>query len=120
MSQLNTIGKVILAGAGPGDPELITLKLQLRLEDAEVIIVDRLVNPAIIEAFANEDALVLMTGKQGYHDGSVAQEDINKLLVKYALDGKTVLRENYDPYQYAQEGMEFFLEQKLSVPGAPG
>lgn len=92
MSQLNTIGKVILAGAGPGDPELITLKLQLRLEDAEVIIVDRLVNPAIIEEFANEDALVLMTGKQGYHDGSVAQEDINKLLVKYALDGKTVLR----------------------------
>ncbi|HTD92302.1 MAG TPA: uroporphyrinogen-III C-methyltransferase [Chitinophagaceae bacterium] len=85
-------GKVILAGAGPGDAELITLKLQRRLAEAEVIIVDRLVNPEIIDLFANKDALVLMTGKQGFHDGSVAQEDINKLTVGHALNGKTVLR----------------------------
>lgn len=86
------IGKVILAGAGPGDAELITIKLQRRLAEADVIIVDRLVNPAIIDDNARKDALVLMTGKQGFHDGSVAQTDINKLIVGHAKNGKTVLR----------------------------
>ena len=85
-------GKVIIAGAGPGDHELITVKLQRRLAEADVILVDRLVNPAIIDNYARKDALTLMTGKQGFHDGSVAQEDINKLLVGHAKNGKTVLR----------------------------
>ena len=84
--------KVIIAGAGPGDADLITVKLQQRLAEADVIIVDRLVNPEITDLYARPDALVLMTGKQGYHDGSVAQEDINKLLVGHAKNGKTVLR----------------------------
>jgi uroporphyrin-III C-methyltransferase len=87
-----TNGRVILAGAGPGDADLITVKLQQRLAEADVIIVDRLVNPEITDLYARPDALVLMTGKQGYHDGSVAQEDINKLLVGHAQNGKTVLR----------------------------
>lgn len=92
MSVRKIPGTVILAGAGPGDPDLITLKLQKRLAEAEVIIVDRLVNPAIIDVHASADALVLMTGKQGYHDGSVGQQDINKLIIGHALNGKTVLR----------------------------
>jgi uroporphyrin-III C-methyltransferase len=87
-----TIGKVIIAGAGPGDADLITVKLQQRLSAADVIIVDRLVNPEITDLYARPDALVLMTGKQGFHDGSVAQDDINKLLVGHARNGKTVLR----------------------------
>lgn len=92
-NQLHTTnGRVILAGAGPGDADLITVKLQQRLAEADVIIVDRLVNPEITDLYARPDALVLMTGKQGYHDGSVAQTDINKLLVGHALNGKTVLR----------------------------
>ncbi|MGZ8523943.1 MAG: uroporphyrinogen-III C-methyltransferase [Chitinophagaceae bacterium] len=85
-------GKVILAGAGPGDAELITIKLQKRLAEADVILADRLVNPEIIDNYARKDVLTLMTGKQGYHDGSVAQEDINKLIVGHAKNGKTVLR----------------------------
>ncbi len=85
-------GKVVLAGAGPGDAELITIKLQKRLAEADVILVDRLVNPEIIDNYARKDVLTLMTGKQGYHDGSVAQEDINKLIVGHAMNGKTVLR----------------------------
>ncbi|HEX6191509.1 MAG TPA: uroporphyrinogen-III C-methyltransferase [Chitinophagaceae bacterium] len=87
-----TIGRVILAGAGPGDADLITIRLQKALAIAEVIIVDRLVNPAIIDQYASTEALVLMTGKQGYHDASVAQDDINKLIVGHALNGKIVLR----------------------------
>jgi uroporphyrin-III C-methyltransferase len=89
---MNANGKVILAGAGPGDAELITLKLQKRLKEADVIITDRLVNPLIIEANANPEATVIIAGKQGYNDASVSQEDICKLIVSHALEGKTVLR----------------------------
>lgn len=92
MQPTPTTGKVTIAGAGPGDADLITVKLQLRLGQADVIIVDRLVNPEIIDRYASPNALTLMTGKQGFHDGSVAQEDINKLIVGHALNGKNVLR----------------------------
>jgi uroporphyrin-III C-methyltransferase len=92
MSVMTTKGKVILAGAGPGDPELITLKLQKRLREADVIITDRLVNPVLVEAYSNKDAEVIFAGKQGYHDASISQEEINRLIVNRALSGKTVLR----------------------------
>jgi uroporphyrin-III C-methyltransferase len=85
-------GKVILAGAGPGDPELITVKLQRRIAEADVIIADRLVNPDIISAYAAPHAEVIAAGKKGYHEASVAQEMINQLIVAHALAGKTVLR----------------------------
>ena len=83
---------VVIAGAGPGDADLITLKLQKRLTEADVIITDRLVNPAIIEEHSPDNAEVILTGKQGYHDGSVSQEEINELIVRHALAGRKVLR----------------------------
>lgn len=89
---MNKKGKVILAGAGPGDAELITLKLQRRLQEADVIIADRLVNPLIIEEHADPGAIVIVAGKQGYNDASVSQEEICKLIVDHAREGKTVLR----------------------------
>ncbi|MBL7709396.1 MAG: uroporphyrinogen-III C-methyltransferase, partial [Chitinophagaceae bacterium] len=89
---MNANGKVILAGAGPGDAELITLKLQKRLKEADIIITDRLVNPLIIKAHANPGGIVVVAGKQGYNDASVSQEEICKLIVDHALDGKNVLR----------------------------
>ena len=55
--------KVIIAGAGPGDTELITVKLQKRLKQANVIITDRLVNPAIIEEFAKDKELIQDSNK---------------------------------------------------------
>ena len=85
-------GKVVIAGAGPGDTELITVKLQKRLAEADVIITDRLVNPSIIEEYAAKNAEVILTGKQGYHDGSFSQEEINQLIVSHAVSGKKVLR----------------------------
>lgn len=85
-------GKVVIAGAGPGDPELITVKLQKRLRQADVIITDRLVNPSIIEQHARKNTEVILTGKQGYHDGSISQEEINEIIVRHALVGKKVLR----------------------------
>jgi len=86
------IETVTLAGAGPGDAELITLKLQKRLAAADVIIVDRLVNPDILTTHASAGALILSAAKQGYNDASVSQRDINNWLVRYALQGKKVLR----------------------------
>ena len=92
MSQIENIGKVTIAGAGPGDAELITLKLQKRLAAADVIITDRLVNPDIIAAHARKDAEVLLAGKQGYNDSSFSQEEVTALIVEYAQQGKNVLR----------------------------
>ncbi len=85
-------GKVILAGAGPGDAELITVKLQRRLGEADVIITDRLVNPDIISLHGKKDAEIILAGKQGYNDASVSQIEINQLIVQHASEGKTVLR----------------------------
>lgn len=83
---------VILAGAGPGDPELITLKLQQRLGIADIIITDRLVNPEIISLHARAGVRIIKAGKQGYNDRSFTQEEVTQLLIEEARSGKTVLR----------------------------
>src|SRR5450432_2715504 len=92
MSQKKKIHAVIFAGAGPGDPELITLKTVRHLREAEVVITDRLVSDTILESFVNPGALVLHAGKQRKREGSTPQHIINELLVEYALQGKKVLR----------------------------
>jgi uroporphyrin-III C-methyltransferase len=92
MKQYKQNHKVIFAGAGPGDPELITLKTVRHLRDAEVIITDRLVSDVILENYVNPKALVLHAGKQRRKDGSTPQHIINELLVEYALQGKKVVR----------------------------
>jgi siroheme synthase len=92
MAEKHNIGFVTLAGAGPGDAELITIKLQKRLANAEVIITDRLVNPEIISTHARKDALVLIAGKQGYNDNSYSQEEVTALIIEQALLGKKVKR----------------------------
>lgn len=92
MNQNKQIQKVIFAGAGPGDPELITLKAVRHLQEADVVITDRLVGHAILETYVNKKALILHTGKQRRRQGSTPQHIINELLVEYALQGKKVVR----------------------------
>jgi uroporphyrin-III C-methyltransferase len=92
MKQNKQIQKVIFAGAGPGDPELITMKTVRHLREAEVVITDRLVSDSILEIYVNPRALVLHAGKQRKREGSTPQHIINELLVEYALQGKKVLR----------------------------
>lgn len=92
MNDAKKTGRVIIAGAGPGDEELITLKLQKRLTEAEIIITDRLVNPAIISLHAKAGTPVIMTGKEGFNQASYPQQQITELIIKYALEGKIVLR----------------------------
>lgn len=85
-------GYVTLAGAGSGDPELITLKALKALQKADVILTDRLVSPFLIEKEARKDAQIIYVGKQCSKGIHTPQEEINVLMVEYALQGKQVLR----------------------------
>jgi uroporphyrin-III C-methyltransferase len=87
-----TNGWVTLAGAGPGDAELITLRLAKRLAEADVILTDRLVNAEIIQLHAPLHAEVIVSGKKGYSDSSMSQDEICRLMVTYAQAGKKVVR----------------------------
>jgi len=91
MAYQNT-GKVILAGAGPGDPGLLTVKAARFLEKADVVLVDRLVSPKIIEDYVSAHAEVIPVGKQCGRGASTPQDLINELMVSYAKKGKLVVR----------------------------
>lgn len=85
-------GKVILVGAGSGDPELITVKGMRYLQQADVILTDRLVSPEIIQTFASPQAKVIYVGKQCRRGLSTPQATINELMVLYALENNLVVR----------------------------
>lgn len=98
-------GKVYIVGAGPGDPELITLKAVKCLAAADVILYDRLVNPVLLE-HGKEEAEFIYCGKTpGNH--CVSQEVIQKLLIEKSLQGKTVVRlKGGDPFIFGRGGEE--------------
>lgn len=123
MNENSKTGKVILAGAGPGDADLITVKLQKRLAEADIIITDRLVNPAIIERNARKDAEILFAGKQGYNDASYSQEEINQLIIQGARKGKTVLRLKGGDIAFFSnvlDELESLVEQHIPFEIIPG
>jgi uroporphyrin-III C-methyltransferase len=89
----NKMGKVIIAGAGCGDPELITVKAVRCLQAADVVLTDRLVSEDILKQYVvREDAEIIYVGKQCRRGFSTPQESINDMLVQYALQGKLVVR----------------------------
>jgi uroporphyrin-III C-methyltransferase len=92
MAQNQQNGKVILVGAGPGDPGLLTIKAARFLEKADVVLVDRLVSPAIIEEYVSAHAEVIPVGKQCGRGASTPQSLINELMVSHAKQGKLVVR----------------------------
>lgn len=92
MSKQLKTGKVILAGAGPGDPELITVKTAQYLQIADVVLVDRLVSQQILDNYVHPDAEIIHVGKQCRLGVSTPQETINNLMVHHALLGKLVVR----------------------------
>ena len=85
-------GKVILAGAGPGDPDLITIKAAAYLQKADVVLTDRLVSKQMLTKFVSSKAEIIYVGKQCRRGISTSQQTINELIVEKALLGKLVVR----------------------------
>lgn len=92
MKNLFQKGKVIIIGAGSGDPELLTVKGMRYLQQAEVVLTDRLVSPEIIRSFASPAANIIYVGKECRKGSSTPQATINELMVLYARDNKRVVR----------------------------
>ncbi len=85
-------GKVYLTAAGPGDPDLITIKAVEALRQAEVVLTDRLVSEVILHRYVPANAEIIYVGKECRNNVSTPQQEINKLILKYAAEGKTVVR----------------------------
>lgn len=92
MQNLKNKGKVILAAAGPGDAELVTVKTARYLQEADVVLTDRLVNREIINRYCKNNVQVIEVGKQAGKSGSMPQVTINNLMAEYAEKGNLVVR----------------------------
>ena len=105
MKQQNTTGKVYLIGAGAGDPELLTIKAARAIASATVLMVDDLVNPAVLE-HANASARIIYVGKRG-GCASTPQAMIERLMLREARAGHIVARiKGGDPYVFGRAGEE--------------
>jgi uroporphyrinogen III methyltransferase/synthase len=108
-------GKVLLVGAGPGDPGLFTLRGAEALREADVVVLDALAPEALL-AHARPEAEVVRAGKR-YGDHSMSQEELNALLVSLARSGKTVVRlKGGDPFVFARGGEECEALARAEIP----
>jgi uroporphyrin-III C-methyltransferase len=110
-----SLGKVYLVGAGPGDPDLITVKGADLVHRADVIIYDRLI-PHDLLRYARPTAELIDAGK-AQHDHRIPQPQINELLVEKARQGKLVVRlKGGDPFVFGRGGEEALFCHKAGIP----
>lgn len=117
-----SIGRVSIAGAGPGDPELLTLKALRRLRQADAVVHDALI-PAELLALASRRCLMIDMGKRAGREDSARQEEINALLEHLAREGlNTVRLKGGDPFVFGRGGEEalFLTARGIPVEVIPG
>ena len=123
MTQQLKNGKLIIAGAGPGDPELITMKAAKYLQQADIVLTDRLVSGDILKNYVHPNAEIIHVGKQCRRGISTPQQTINELIAYHCLLGKLVVRlkgGDVSIFSNIMDELETVVNNKIPYEIVPG